>query len=228
MSIWVQLELLLRIVVAGICGAFIGYERKSRLKEAGIRTHFIVAMASALMMIISKYGFFDLLESVKYGQDVKLDPSRVASTIITGVGFLGAGAIFIRNNTINGLTTAAGIWATAGVGMAVGTGFYFIGIVSALIMLCVQVFLHNTNWFTKRIPISQNVKILVENEPGSLVWINELLAKKKIELLNIKTNVTDDGKNLKIELHLKFPHRANPIDVVAVFAGNEKIKSIDV
>lgn len=223
-----QIELLIRIFVAGICGAVIGYERKSRLKEAGIRTHFIVALASALMMVISKYGFFDLLNMAQPGQDIRLDPSRMASTIITGVGFLGAGAIFIRKNTINGLTTAAGIWATAGVGMAIGTGFYFIGIVSTFIMLVVQIFLHKNNWFTRKIPTSETVKIIVKNESGSLVEINEMLARKRIELLNIKTEVIENGQNLAVEMHIKVPSGSTPIDVVNIFAGNDKIKSIDV
>ena len=222
-----QIELLIRIFVAGICGAVIGYERKSRLKEAGIRTHFIVALASALMMVISKYGFFDLFSMVQPGQDVRLDPSRVASTIITGVGFLGAGAIFIRKNTINGLTTAAGIWATAGVGMAVGTGFYFIGIVSSLIMVFVQIVLHKNNWFTRRIPASETVKVVIDN-PGGLMEINEILAKKQIELLNIKTETIDGGKQLSAEMHIKVPSGANPIEIANIFAKSEKIKSIDV
>lgn len=228
LTMYDQIELLIRIFVAGICGALIGYERKSRLKEAGIRTHFIVALASALMMVISKYGFFDLLNMAENGQDIRLDPSRMASTIITGVGFLGAGAIFIRKNTINGLTTAAGIWATAGVGMAIGTGFYFIGVVSTFIMLVVQIFLHKKNWFTKKIPTSETVKIVVKNESGSLVEINEILARKHIELLNIKTEVIENGQCLAIEMHIKVPTGSTPIDVVNIFSGNDKIKSIDV
>ncbi|MEG0457253.1 MAG: MgtC/SapB family protein, partial [Oscillospiraceae bacterium] len=122
-------EYLLRLIVAAICGAAIGYERKSRLKEAGLRTHLIVSLASALMMLVSKYGFFDLIEqAAKFGTEIKLDPSRVAAGIVTGIGFVGAGTIFIRKNIVSGLTTAAGIWATVGVGMAVGAGMYFIGI----------------------------------------------------------------------------------------------------
>lgn len=224
-----QMELLLRIFVAGVCGAFIGYERKSRLKEAGIRTHFIVALASALMMVISKYGFFDLFSMIQPGQDVRLDPSRVASTIITGVGFLGAGAIFIRKNTINGLTTAAGIWATAGVGMAIGAGFYFIGIVSSLIMVFVQIFLHKNNWFTRKIPASETVKIVIDNSGGAgLMEVNEVLARKHVELLNIKTETIDGGKQLSVEMHIKVPSGANPIEIASIFAKSEKIKSIDV
>ena len=116
-----QGELLLRIVVAAVMGYLIGYERKNREKSAGMRTHSIVCMGAALIMIVSKYSFRDIPD---------YDASRVAAQIVSGVGFLGAGVIFIRNNAVSGLTTAAGIWATAGVGMAIGAGSYFIGISS--------------------------------------------------------------------------------------------------
>ena len=103
-------ELFLRVIVASILGYMIGYERKNRDKSAGMRTHAIVALGAALMMVVSKYGFYDV---------EKVDSSRVAAQIVSGVGFLGAGVIFVRNNTVSGLTTAAGLWTTAGVGMAV-------------------------------------------------------------------------------------------------------------
>ena len=88
--------------------------RKNRNKSAGIRTHAIVAMGSALMMVVSKYGFADIAEIGKF------DGSRIAAQVVSGVGFLGAGIIFVRNNLVSGLTTSAGIWATAGVGLAMG------------------------------------------------------------------------------------------------------------
>ena len=107
-SVETELEFLLRIILSIICGACIGFERETRLKTAGIRTHIIVSLGSALMMIISKYGFGDVLQSGNIG----LDPSRIAAGIVTAVGFIGAGVIFVRNQTISGVTTAAGIWAT--------------------------------------------------------------------------------------------------------------------
>ena len=133
-----QLPLILRIAVACLCGAAIGYERSVRQKDAGIRTHIIVALGAALMMIVSKYGFFDVV----IHDSVQVDASRIASTITTGISFLGAGVIFVRNASIKGLTTAAGIWATAGVGIAIGSGMYLIGIVSTLLMIILQILLH--------------------------------------------------------------------------------------
>ena len=134
-EILIQGEYILRLFLAALCGGLIGYERKHRMKEAGIRTHLIVALGSALIMIVSKYGFFDLTDALG---DVRLDPSRVASQIVSGVSFLGAGMIFVKRQTISGLTTAAGIWATAGVGMAVGAGVYTIGIASSVIIFVMQ------------------------------------------------------------------------------------------
>lgn len=131
-----QLELLLRIIVAGFCGGAIGYERESRKKAAGIRTHVIVAVSSALMIILSKYGFDDVLNEY-----VRLDPSRIAAGTVTAIGFLGSGIIFSRNHNVSGVTTSAGIWATLGVGMSVGAGMYVIGAVTTVIVVLVEIFI---------------------------------------------------------------------------------------
>ena len=138
------LEFLLRIFVACLCGAAIGYERSRRFKEAGIRTHVIVCCAAALMMIVSKYGFADL-EGVRYlpSGAGTADPSRIASQVVSGIGFLGAGAIFRHKNAVKGLTTAAGLWATAGIGLAVGAGMYVIGVSTTCIICLLQVLMHH-------------------------------------------------------------------------------------
>ncbi len=126
-----QLEMVLRLVLGAVCGGAIGFERKNRLKEAGIRTHLIVALASALMMVVSKYGFFDVVTL----EGISLDASRVAASVVSGVGFLGAGMIFVRKQSVSGLTTAAGVWATSGVGLAIGAGQYIVGIAETVIII---------------------------------------------------------------------------------------------
>ncbi len=140
LNIATTFELIGRIVLAALCGILIGYERKNKSKVAGVRTHCIVACASALMMILSKYAYFDLISS---GNELlKLDPSRVASAVVSGIGFLGAGMIFVHHNTVSGLTTAAGIWATSGIGMALGSGLYIIGLSATIILFLLQIILH--------------------------------------------------------------------------------------
>lgn len=124
-------EFILRLFIAGILGAIIGLDREYRAKEAGYRTHFLVSLGSALIMIVSQYGF----EQVIQENSVSLDPSRVAAQVVSGIGFLGAGTIIIQKQFVRGLTTAAGIWATAGIGLAVGAGMYGIGAAATVLTL---------------------------------------------------------------------------------------------
>ena len=123
-------RMLLDLLLSVLLGFVIGFERKIRFKEAGIRTHTIVCAGSALMMIISKYAF------------TGADSARVAAQIVTGVGFLGAGMIVYRRNEVRGLTTAAGVWATAGVGMACGGRLYFVAVGATIIIISAQCLFH--------------------------------------------------------------------------------------
>lgn len=125
------LEIILKLTISSICGFLIGWERSNKHKEAGIRTHAIVSLTATLMMIVSKYGFADVNN---------FDASRVAAQIVSGIGFLGAGIIFVKDESkISGLTTAAGIWGTTGVGMAIGAGMYFLGLVSSVYLVLIHV-----------------------------------------------------------------------------------------
>ena len=116
--------LVLRLLLAGLLGGLIGAEREYRAKVAGMRTHLLVAIGSALMLIVSRYGF-----------DGQGDPSRVAAQVVSGIGFIGAGAIMVQRHSVHGLTTAAGIWVAAGIGMAIAAGMYVVGVVSAILSL---------------------------------------------------------------------------------------------
>ena len=124
-------DFVLRLLVAGILGAIIGLDREYRAKEAGYRTHFLVSLGSALIMIVSQYGFQEIIKE----NSVTLDPSRVAAQVVSGIGFIGAGTIIFQKQIVRGLTTAAGIWATAGIGLAVGAGMYVIGIAAMVLTL---------------------------------------------------------------------------------------------
>ncbi len=125
------LEFIFRLFLAGVLGALIGLDREYRAKEAGYRTHFLVSLGSALLMIVSQFGFDALIGE----PGVNLDPSRIASQVVTGIGFIGAGTIIFQKQIVRGLTTAAGIWATAGIGMTIGAGMYWLGISAAVLTL---------------------------------------------------------------------------------------------
>ena len=124
-------EFILRLFLAGIMGAIIGLDREYRAKEAGYRTHFLVSLGSALIMIVSQHGFGEILDT----PNVNLDPSRIASQVVTGIGFIGAGTIILHKQIVRGLTTAAGIWATSGIGLAIGAGMYTLGISATVLTL---------------------------------------------------------------------------------------------
>lgn len=122
----------LRLCVACLCGTVIGLDREYRVKEAGFRTHFLVALGSALMMIVSQYGFEEFL-AVHDG--LRLDPSRIAAQVVSGIGFIGGGTIIIHRQLVRGLTTAASLWATAGIGLAAGAGMYGLAVAAAVLTL---------------------------------------------------------------------------------------------
>ncbi len=126
-----DVDFALRLLVAGILGTIIGLDREYRAKEAGYRTHFLVSLGSALIMIVSQYGFQEIIK----GNSVILDPSRVAAQVVSGIGFIGAGTIIFQKQIVRGLTTAAGLWATAGIGLAVGSGLYILGITATVLTL---------------------------------------------------------------------------------------------
>ena len=124
-------DFILRLFIAGLLGAVVGLDREYRAKEAGYRTHFLVSLGSALIMIVSQYGFQQIIQE----NSVSLDPSRVAAQVVSGIGFIGAGTIIIQKQFVRGLTTAAGIWATAGIGLAIGAGMYGVGVSATILTL---------------------------------------------------------------------------------------------
>ena len=145
------LEFILRILVAALLGGAVGLEREYREKAAGFRTHFLVALGSALFMIISAYGFSSALASPEH----RLDVSRVAAQVVSGIGFIGAGTIIFQKNAVRGLTTAASIWVTAAVGLACGAGMYVLASAATLLVL---LGLEAFNYLLRRFDLHRRVK----------------------------------------------------------------------
>ena len=207
------LHYILRMFVAGICGLIIGFERKNRAKGAGIRTHFMVAMAAALMMIVSMYSFNDPI----FPEGVKVaDPTRIAAQIVSGVGFLGAGMIFVHKNTISGLTTAAGIWATAGIGMALGAGMYIIGIAATVLVLLAQIVLHMDKKWLKMPKVSVlRVKGVKEKD-------FQKNTKEKLKQLHISTGEVSIKKSTETgttdyKFMIEIPPEVTEDEIIALF-----------
>lgn len=201
-----NLDFLLRILVACACGAAIGYERSRRFKEAGIRTHVIVCCASALMMIVSKYGFVDLGSgSAGFLEGTGgADPARIAAAVISGIGFLGAGAIFRNKNAIKGLTTAAGLWATAGIGLAAGAGMYWLGIVTTAIICFLQYLMHH---FTVGSDAFQDnvLEFDVDNEVDFQPLLTELVRNLDGQISSYSYAVSGSTTHYSVTLKTKKP-----------------------
>ena len=174
------------ILLSCFSGFIIGYERKSKHKQAGRKTHILVALTATLMMILSKEAFLDT---------PNYDTSRVAAQIVSGISFIGGGIIFMRDKKISGITTAAGIWATAGIGMAIGSGFAFLGLFCSLIVVLVQksssIFLKSDNHYHIR------MTGFVTNKP-SIDTLNILIEQKGFYNLNIDMDRNEIGYNLAI------------------------------
>jgi len=188
----------LRLVVALILGFAIGYERKMRFKEAGIRTHTIVCLGACLYMLISVFAFKGA------------DTSRVAAQIVSGIGFIGAGMIFYHKEMVHGLTTAAGIWATAAIGMTVGAGWYLISLIATILIILVQCIMHlNVKVFHSHRFVKINVIFIDEQgmvserikEMFNVERFNRISAKRDNGVLTYSVVISTDKIKSESEIH---------------------------
>ena len=217
-----QLIFILRMVLACLCGGSVGFERKRRLKEAGIRTHLIVALGACVMMIISKHGFSDLyqVEGLTRGAD----PARIAAQVVSGVGFLGAGVIFVRGRSVSGLTTAAGLWLTAGVGLALGAGMYAVGISATVIILVIQVLLHTPLRHLEGTGVEE-VVVVLDDTDEAIQMLMEQLKSRSIQVLESSIATDKDG-TVTMELSLRCPEGLPLAEQWAMTRENPYLKAI--
>jgi len=187
-------EFFLRLVLACACGAAIGLERSRRLKEAGVRTHLLVSCAAALMMIVSKYGFADLMstDGPLFAGARDADPARIAAQVVSGIGFLCAGVIFKQGSVVTGLTTAAGLWATTGVGLAFGAGLYLLGLFSSALIIFIQ-------YVTHRLPIvndqyqNNRIELLVKDDDTFHSKLTKQLKAWRAQVVESNVSHNQDG-----------------------------------
>ena len=183
----IEWNLILRIFVAGILGGLIGFEREIRAKEAGVRTHFIVALGSALFMIISQFAFT--------GQ---FDHARVAAQVVSGIGFIGAGVIIFQKNVVRGITTAAGLWVAAAIGLACGSGMFAIAIAATLMTIICLETMHNKKRKIGEKIFSVSVK---EEDPEVLVSLAETFKKEGVDVESM--SITDGKAVFQVRSHQK-------------------------
>lgn len=212
-------EFILRIAIAGVLGAAVGLERELRAKEAGTRTHFLVAMGAALFTILSQYGFDESLKI--YSSLASFDPSRLAAQVVTGIGFIGAGTIIFQKHVVKGLTTAAGLWVTAAIGMTAATGLYALAIGSTLLVLCcLEVFTYMVSRFGMK-------KIAVTFSTRSHDTVRKLLSELQADGVDfdnygMKQIVVDGERQYEVTLEMKLRrrnYRTRILDFVKEFNG---------
>lgn len=219
---WVYL---LRIIIACLCGGAIGIERTLRQKDAGFRTHVIVALGAALIMIISKYGFLDMLSY----EGLRADASRIASNVVTGISFLGAGMIFVKGTNIKGLTTAAGIWSTAAVGMAIGAGLYITGVVSTVVIIVIQILFHTFLIGFDKILANDNsfdMVVSLKNTEGALERFKKILDEHDIRVCDSKFTI-DENRNFTIVLTVSGDAKPDAPKILEIFNAEEDIMAIN-
>jgi len=205
------LEALVRVAVAAGLGGVIGLERELDEKAAGLRTHMLVAVGSALFTMVGAYGFSDFPSS-------NVDPTRVAAQVVTGIGFLGAGLIFRQGFTIRGLTTAASLWLVAAIGMSAGAGFWKGAVIATIIAL---VSLRPLEWMKgASIPQRGPAHLVVElKEDGTAGDVLDALERAG-DLLALRR----DGKRLEIEVRLDRGARSKALDAVSVLPQVEEAR----
>jgi putative Mg2+ transporter-C (MgtC) family protein len=219
------LEFFLRILLAGLFGAAIGFERTRRFKEAGIRTHVIVCTASALMMLVSKYGFVDFPAPGGLFSEMRpADPARIAAQVVTGISFLGAGVIFKNGSTVKGLTTAAGIWATAGIGLAVGAGMYWLGLFTTLLIAVTQVAMHRFTFGADAYNTCK-LRLKVRDDGNFQPHLQDRLQLWKAKAVNVRMARGDNGI-VSYELTLRTQHDITAEDLLLFSREHSEILEI--
>ncbi len=208
------------LTLAFVLSAIIGGERQRKLKSAGLRTHTLVGLGAAVFTLVSAYGFVTIL-----GPDVVLDPSRIAAQIVSGIGFLGAGVIFVRQNVVNGLTTAASIWMTAAVGMACGAGMALIAVIATGLYLLAVFFLPFLGRFIPTIDKNEIFVISYKESRGILRDILTVATKLGYEASLTKTHRVElEGKAPRVEADMRFRHGRGPIEDLV--EGLSEIKGV--
>ena len=222
LTLYDNLEFLFRILLATVLGAAIGLERTKRQKEAGVRTHCIIACASAVFMILSKYAFID---TAALAGSRGADAARIAAQVVSGISFLGAGVIFKNGSSIRGLTTAAGMWGTAAVGMAIGAGLYWLGLMEAVVLVVIQLVLH-------RFPVggdaetTQEVTVHMEDSEDLMRAFDRLVEGHKGKITD--STLTRANGLLCLEVSIRLPDPITHQEALAFLKENPGVRKISV
>ena len=216
-----NLEFAIRLFAALVCGGGIGIERTKRNKGARIKTHILVCVGATLFVILSKYGFLDIMGK----EGVRVDVSRVAASVTMGVGFLGGGIIYLRGNSIQGLTTAASVWATAAIGSALGVGMYILGVSSTILIVVLQVVLHYEDALGMERTTSSRIVVVMQDDQEKFSSLKDLLHQRGIEINGIHIKKNKEA-SLVYTMDIRMPKNLSPSELLDIVRLSGAVKSI--
>ncbi|HOQ00651.1 MAG TPA: MgtC/SapB family protein [Acetivibrio clariflavus] len=220
MNLEFYLTTLFRLLLACILGGLIGYERESMKRPAGFRTHILVCMGSALVMLTSEYIF------MKYKGSTNMDPARLGAQVVSGIGFLGAGTIIREGANVKGLTTAASLWAVSCVGIAAGIGFYGGAVVAALVIYLTLMVLKKLEHNLANRKYINVLYIKTSNLPGQIGAIGNILGKNNININNIEFLNNEDDADVLIKLYVRIPNDAKKKTVMGELQKIEGVSKV--
>ena len=222
--------MILRLVLAALLGAVIGVEREWRDRTAGLRTHMLVCLGSAVFTIVSAYGFTEWYDSIPASErtTVVSDPTRIAAQIVTGIGFLGAGAIFRSDDGIRGLTTAASLWMMAAIGLASGAGYYELAVASTVLMLLVLVALRQVSGRIKAMNRGDELPIeVIVSGPSAIGAVFDAIAHVDGTVSNFTASVLRrDKPSRRLTFDLSLPADREVADVVGRLAMLDGVDAV--
>lgn len=215
------IDIIIRLSIAFILGGAIGLEREGVNRPAGFRTHILVCIGSTLIMLTGIY----ITEIYKGTTD--LDPARLGAQVVSGIGFLGAGTIIKEGVTVKGLTTAASLWAVAGIGLACGSGFYFGAAISTAIILISLIVFYKFEKIYRRNNREFWIELICEDKPGLIGKVGTQLGKLSIHIKQISLN-EKDNKNITLRIVVRIPRKINKIDLYDYINEIDGVESVTI
>lgn len=214
-------EIIFKLTLACILGGLIGLERESLNRPAGFRTYTLVCVGSALAMVVSLDMYYQFYKTVN------ADPGRIAAQVVSGIGFLGAGTIMREGATVRGLTTAAGLWVVACIGLAVGAGLYIPAIIATILILFVLIYFVRLEQQFTGMRLYKGLVMVVEDEPGMVGVVGSIMGDLGVSIKNINLNRLENEKELEIELLVELPPNTSVDKIIKELTHVRGLKYID-
>ena len=221
----IQFEMVIRLILAAVLGGIVGMERGSGDRPAGFRTHILVCAGSALIMLVSMYGF-EGFDKIPFEYPKNRDSARIAAQVVSGIGFLGAGTILHEGITVRGLTTAASLWMISAIGLATGAGMYFVSVAATVITFLTLTAFHSVE---KRFAVANSksdkkyIRVTASNTPGLVAEVATFLSQSGIKVKTINVQNSSFNDNVVLELYLKFNKE---LDLGMIMDGLQQIEGV--